>query len=129
MTSAVGLLAVVIAAVVGGGLAALGAALGVVITVAFFASGHYAVTRILASRPEIALTGALAVYLGQILVLFVLIALLQDATWLDPKAFAVTIVACTLVWVLMLVWGTQRYRVPTIEPAPSEPDADGEVSR
>lgn len=116
VTAALGVLLVVVAAIVGGGLAALGAGLGAVIALAFFASGHWAVSRILSGRPEIALSGGLAVYLGQILVLFLLIALLKDATWLDPHWFAGAVVAVTLVWIVMLIWGTQRYKVLVVEP-------------
>jgi ATP synthase protein I len=116
VTSAVAVVAIVAFAILGGGLAALGAALGAVITLVFFASGQWAVTRVLSRNPQFALTGALLVYVLQILALFVLIAVLKDATWLDPKAFAGTIVLCTLTWVLMLVWGTQRFQVLYVEP-------------
>lgn len=116
VTSGVGVVAVVVAGLVGGGPAALGAGLAAVIVIAFFASGQYAVTRILAGNPDMALSGALLVYMTQILVLFGLIVVLQGATWLDPKVFALTVVICTLTWVLMLVWGTQRIKVLYVEP-------------
>ena len=99
LTSVAGIAAVVLGAFLGGGVAALGAALGAIIAVGFFAAGQYAVTRLLDSRPEMALTGGLLVYLTQILVLFVLIALLKGQEWLDVKWFAGTIVLCTFVWI------------------------------
>ena len=126
VTSSVGVLAVVVSAYVGGGLAALGAALGAIITVTFFASGQWGVTKILARDPQLALSGALLVYLTQIAVLFLLIALLQDATWLNPKAFAVTIVVLTVTWVATLVWGNSRYTMLIVDPVsiPHAPESD-----
>jgi len=85
------------------------------------------VTRILSGNPELALSGALLVYMTQILVLFGLIVVLKDATWLNPKTFALTIVLCTITWMLMLVWGTQRIKVLYVEPVPDPepaPEAD-----
>ena len=128
VTSAVGLVAVVVAGLMRGGLAAFGAGLGAVIVVAFFASGQYAVTRILSSNPELALSGGLLVYMTQVLVLFGLILVLRNATWLDPRAFAATIVVCTVTWVGMLVWGTSRFKVLYVEPRP-DPSADQEVEQ
>lgn len=132
-TSVAGVLAVVVSAVLRGGLAALGAALGAVIVVAFFAVGQWAVGRILGRNPETALSAGMLVYLGQILVLFLLIALLKDATWLDPKAFAATIVVCTVVWVAAQIWFSSRVKTLVVEPFPEadqEPAPDDtEVER
>jgi ATP synthase protein I len=121
VTSAVGVVAVVLAAVTRGGLAALGAALGAVIVVAFFALGQWAVGRILSRSPETALAAGMLVYLTQILVLFLLIALLKDSTWLDPKVFALTIVVCTVVWVAVQIWVSQRIKVLVVEPRAEAP--------
>jgi len=126
VTTAVAVLAVLVSAVIGGGLAALGAALGALITIAFFASGQWGITKILAKDPQLALSGALLVYITQILVLFVLIAILKDATWLNPKAFAATIVVCTLTWILMLIWGNQRFKVLYVEPVPAVPGPEAD---
>ncbi len=123
VTSVVALVAVLVSALVGGGLAALGAALGAVITITFFAGGQWAVTKILSKDPQLALSGGLLVYVTQVAVLFVLIALLKDASWLNPKAFATTILVCTLTWVLMLIWGNQRFKMLYVEPVPGAADA------
>jgi ATP synthase protein I len=116
VTSIVGVLAVVIAGVLRGSNAALGAGLGAVIVVAFFAAGQWAVGRVLAKSPETALAAGMLVYLTQIFVLFILIALLKDATWLDPKSFASTIVVCTFVWIAVQIWGSSRLKTLVVEP-------------
>jgi len=122
LTSAAGVLATVVAAVVGGPNAAIGAGLGAVIAVAFFAAGQYAVTRLLDSRPEMALTGGMLVYLVQILVLFVLIALLKGQDWLDVKWFAGTIILCTFVWIGAQLWTVNRIKTLIVEPVPTTDD-------
>lgn len=118
LTSLAGVVVTVAAGLLRGGGAALGAALGAVIAVAFFAAGQYAVTRLLSRNADLALSGALLIYLTQVLVLFVLIAVLKDATWLDPKSFAVSIVVCTVVWLGAQLWTVQRIKVLVVEPAP-----------
>jgi ATP synthase protein I len=119
-TAIVGVVAIVLAGVLRGSAGLVAAALAVVVVLAFFASGQYVVGRVLSSNPQLALSTALLVYLTQIIVLFVLIALLQDASWLDPKVFALTVVVCTLVWTGMAVLTTQRTKVLYVDPAPAD---------
>ena len=57
----------------------------------------------MANNPAMGLNVALGVYLGQIIVLFILLFALRDATFFDPKVFAGTIVACALVWTTLIV--------------------------
>lgn len=122
LTSLAGVAATVLGAVLGGEHAALGAGLGAFIAVAFFAAGQYAVTRLLNANPEFALAGALLVYFTQILVLFVLIAVLKGQTWLDVKWFAGTIVLCTFVWIGAQLWTVNRIKTLIVEPVPSDDD-------
>ena len=124
-TVVVALLAVVIGAIVKGGNGALGAALGGAVAVLFFAGGQWAIDKVLAGNPEVALMGALVVYVVQILVLFVLIALLKDATWLDGRVFGATIMACTVTWLGASVWAWSRTKVLYVEPVSTiDPVAD-----
>lgn len=124
-TVVVGVLAIVISTVVAGSLGALGATLGFAITIIFFAGGQYVVDKVLRKSPETAMGTALLVYMTQIIVLFVLIALLKDATWLNVKAFAGTIMACTLTWLGASVWAWNRTKVLYVEPVSTlDPDAE-----
>ena len=115
-TVIVGVVAIVLGAVLKGGNGALGATLGAVVAVAFFAGGQWGIDKVLKGNPDLALGGALVVYLTQIIVLFLLIALLKDATWLDGKVFAVTILACTLTWVAASAWAWSRTKTLYVEP-------------
>ena len=124
-TVVVGVLAIVISTVVAGSLGALGSVLGFVITIVFFAGGQYVVDKVLRKSPETAMGTALLVYMTQIIVLFVLIALLKDATWLNVKAFAGTIMACTLTWLGASVWAWNRTKVLYVEPVSTvDPDEE-----
>jgi len=122
LTTVAGVAATVLGAVVGGPNAALGAGLGALIAIVFFAAGQYAVMRLLDSNPDFALSGALLIYLTQILVLFGLIALLKGQTWLDVKWFAGTIVLCTLVWIAAQLWTVNRIKTLIVEPVPTVDD-------
>ena len=124
-TVVVGVLAIVISTVAAGSLGALGSVLGFVITIVFFAGGQYVVDKVLRKSPETAMGTALLVYMTQIIVLFVLIAVLKDATWLNVKAFAGTIMACTLTWLGASVWAWNRTKVLYVEPVSTlDPDAE-----
>jgi ATP synthase protein I len=118
-TAVVGVVAIVLGAVLKGGNGALGAALGAVVAVGFFAGGQWGIDKVLKGNPDLALGGALVVYLTQIIVLFLLIALLKDATWLDGKVFAATILACTLTWVAASAYAWSRTKVLYVEPVSS----------
>ena len=98
-----------------GGLAAL---LGVSIAVAFFASGLYVMKRVTNANPLSVLTGALAVYLGQVIFLGLVILTLSGAEWLDGTAFGLSVLAVALIWQLAQVVAFVRLRKPVYdEPA------------
>jgi ATP synthase protein I len=59
---------------------------------------------------------ALAVYVGQILVLFIILLVLKDATFFAPKVFAATIVACTLTWILTAAYVSWNTKVVYVDP-------------
>jgi len=123
-TVAVGPVAVVVAALVAGGKAALGAALGFVIALAFFALGLIVMRRLGgALDPLRFLASALAVFMGQMIFLLVVIMALKDASWLDGTAFGVTVLAVALVWQVFQVVAFVRSR-RLVYDAPQDPDQD-----
>lgn len=124
-TIAVGPVAVVVAAIVGGGKAALGAALGFVIALAFFALGLLVMRKLgSASDPLRFLASALAVFMGQMIFLLVVIIALQGATWLDGTAFGLTVLAVALVWQVFQVIAFVRSRRLAFD-EPQETRQDG----
>ena len=119
-TLVVGVVAVIAATVLRGPAGAAAAVLALVIVLGFFASGQYVLGRILTSNPQLVLSGGLLLYLTQVLVLFGLIALLRDASWLDSRVFAAVVVVLTLVWTTAAVLATMRTKVLYVEPSTGE---------
>ena len=116
ITLAVGVLCTVVGTMVSGTQGLIAGILGTVIAVAFFAVGQYVVARVLQNSPETAIMTALAVYMGQILVLFLLLLMLRDATFFAPKVFAATIMACALTWIFASAFVTWRSKVLYVDP-------------
>jgi ATP synthase protein I len=122
----VGVVAVVLGWVFKGPNGALGAALGAVVAIAFFAVGQYVLGRILDGNPDLALSAGLLLYLTQVLVLFGLIILLRDATWLDGRVFGMAILAVTLAWIVGSIIASQRVKILYVDPSRS-PEAVAET--
>lgn len=111
-----GILAIVVAAIVRGGPGALGAAIGAVVVVVFFAAGQIALGELLSRNPELAMPAALALYLVKIGILFVLIILLQGVTAFDAQVFGITILVCTVVWTVAETWALGKTKMLVVEP-------------
>ncbi len=90
VTVAVGIVAGLIGALVAAdaGKAVLGAAIGIVIVVAFFTVGQVVVGAVLRTAPQMAMSVALMVYLVKIGILFIFIVLFQGTTALFEAARA-----------------------------------------
>lgn len=112
----VGILAVVLAGVLRGWSGVLAAALGAVVVLAFFAVGQYVLGVILERNPESAMTAALVLYLGKVVLLFALIAVFRGFPAFDSRTFALTILACTLTWTFAEVWALGKTRMLVVEP-------------
>lgn len=116
ITIAVGIVCTIVGTVVAGTQGLIAGVIGTIIAVGFFAVGQYVVGRVLRNSPETAFMTALAVYMGQILALFVILLVLKDATFFAPKVFAATIIACTLSWIFASAFVTWRTKVLYVEP-------------
>ena len=129
VTLVVGVVCTVVGTLLEGSKGLLAGVLGTLIAVVFFAVGQYIVGRVLKNSPETAFMTALVVYMGQILILFVLLLLLREATFFAPKVFAATIIACALAWILTSATVTWRGKVlyvePVESPAATSPETEG----
>lgn len=96
---------------------ALGAALGSIIAILFFAVGQYVLGRILDGNPDLALSAGLLLYLTQVLVLFGLIIVLRDATWLDGRVFGMAVMAVTIAWIGGSIVASQRMKLLYVDPS------------
>jgi ATP synthase protein I len=121
----VGPVAVVVGALLGGGRGALGALLGFLVAIAFFALGLFVMRKLdSAADPLRFLASAMAVFLGQLIFLLVVIIALQRASWLNGTAFGVAALAVALVWQVFQVVAYVRSRKLAFD-APPESGQDG----
>ena len=116
VTAIVGAVCIVLAGVFAGGSGLLASVIGALVVLLFFGFGQFAVAWVLKNRPEISMGAALMVYLIQMIVLFILMIVLKDATFFNSKVFALTIVACALVWTAAAVTTLVRSNVLYVEP-------------
>ncbi len=116
VTLLVGLIATAIGFLVDGSKGLIGGLMATAIVIVFFSIGQGVVGWTLKNNPQMALMVALGVYLVKIGALFVLIVILQDATFFNPKVFAATIVVCTLAWTTAEIYIFGKTKVLYVEP-------------
>lgn len=101
--------------------ASVAALAGTGVVVIFFSAGQLLLGSVLRRNPAMGLSVAMLLYLVKIGVLLGLLILLGDATFLDSKAFAFTILADTLMWTGLEVWAFSRMKVLYVDPANPAP--------
>ena len=121
-----GLLAVVVLVAVRGVDALAGALIGLVVAIAFFASGMFLLSRLVRSAsPTAFFAVAMAVYFGQIIFLLLVILAFIDADWVDGVALGLVVLVVTLVWQVFAMIALRRARIPVYD----EPVASPEETR
>lgn len=119
-TAVAGLVAVAVSAAVAGGKGALGAGVGVVVVIAFFTAGLVALQQTARAVPHLFQAMGMLVYTTQLLLLAVTLALFKGTTLFNLKAFALTLVGTTLVWVIAQVRGHMKAKILYVDPDPRE---------
>ena len=122
--SLAGLATVVVLAVVRGTGSIAGSLLGLAVSVAFYASGMFLLSRLVRSAsPHAFLAVAMAVYLGQVLALLVFFVVFRSASWVDGTALAVTALVVTLAWQAFAYRAMRTARMPIYDEPSPEPEA------
>ncbi|WP_155884535.1 hypothetical protein [Actinomadura flavalba] len=93
------MLAVIVGLLVAGGKGALGAAVGALITIAFFAISKLVVGYVATISEHLITGAAMLSYLIKIVGLFGLILLFKDADLWNDLVFGYTIIALIIVWI------------------------------
>ncbi|MGW7365671.1 hypothetical protein ACWGI8_20075 [Streptomyces sp. NPDC054841] len=119
-TAAAGAIAAVISGVVAGGKGALGAVVGTLVVIVFMGIGIVILQRTAKSLPQLFQAMGLMLYTTQLLVLFVFIAAFKNTTLFEPKTFAATLIAVTLVWVAAQARAHMKAKILYVEPEPSD---------
>lgn len=133
-TLAVAVLAVGLAAFLGGPREAGSAALGAALVATFFSLSLLVMQRTAHLAPVAAMSVVLATYTGKMLALGAAMVLLRDAAWIAGRALALSIIACTVVWLAFEMRAFTRLRVLVApgadgSPGPSSPVADDGAPR
>lgn len=124
-TALAGGVAVLISLALAGTKGAIGAGIGVAVVVAFFSIGLLAVTYAARISPMMMMQAAVFSYLVKIVALIGLVTLLKGVTMWNPQAFALTVIALTVVWVTLEARGFMRLKVIHLDPQPERAPAAG----
>ena len=117
---AAGAVTVVVLTVARGSEALAGGVLGLVVSVLFYASGMFMLSRLVRSTsPHAFFAVAMAVYLAQVIALLLFIMVFRGAEWVDGFALGVTALVVTLAWQLFAMRALRRAPMPVYDdPAP-----------
>ncbi|MFI6346746.1 hypothetical protein [Streptomyces sp. NPDC050560] len=124
-TVAAGAIATVVSAAVVGGKGALGAVVGCAVVIAFMGLGLYVLQRTAASLPQLFQAMGLLLYVAQLLLLLIFVALFKDTTAFNPRAFSATLVACTVVWMAAQARAHMKAKIFYVDPDTSGGDKAG----
>jgi ATP synthase protein I len=118
-TAAAGAIAAVISGAVAGGKGVLGAVIGVLVVMLFMGIGLVVLERTARSLPHLFQAMGLMLYTAQLLLLFIFVAAFKNTTLFAPKAFAITLVVATLVWIAAQARAHMKAKTLYVEPEPS----------
>ncbi|MGB7818806.1 MAG: hypothetical protein WBL35_08755 [Ornithinibacter sp.] len=115
-SSIAGVVAVVVVVVWRGGDALAGAVLGLVVSIAFFASGMFLLSRLVRdASPHAFFAVAMTVYLAQVIGLLLVIIAFDDASWVDGMALGIVALVVTLVWQVFAFLSLRGARIPVYD--------------
>lgn len=128
-TAAAGAVAAVVSGAVAGGEGAIGAAVATLLVILFMGLGFYVLQRTAKSLPHLFQMMGLMLYAAQILLLFIFLSAFKDTTLFNPRAFAITLLAGTLVWIAAQTRAHMKAKILYVEPdSGDKPEKTGHSS-
>ncbi|MFF5028595.1 hypothetical protein ACWERI_06815 [Streptomyces collinus] len=115
-SAAAGMIAVAVSAAVAGGKGALGAAVGAVIAILFMGIGLYVLQRTAKTLPQLFQAMGLMLYMAQLLLLFIFVAVFKGTSLFNPKAFALSLVVTTVVWMAAQARAHMKAKIFYVDP-------------
>ncbi|WP_413752733.1 hypothetical protein NRF20_15075 [Streptomyces sp. R-74717] len=115
-TAVAGAVAAAVSAGVAGGKGALGAVVAAIVVILFMGIGLGVLQWTAKSFPQLFQAMGLMLYTAQLLLLFIFVASFKDTTMFNPKAFAITLVATTLVWIAAQARAYMKAKILYVEP-------------
>ncbi|MFI9797662.1 hypothetical protein [Streptomyces sp. NPDC052302] len=124
-TAAAGTVAAVVSGVVAGGKGAIGAVVATLVVLLFMGLGLFILQRTAKSLPHLFQAMGLMLYAAQILLLFIFMAAFKNTTLFNPRAFAITLLATTLVWIAAQTRAHMKAKILYVEPDSDASAKDG----
>ncbi|MEU9196802.1 hypothetical protein [Streptomyces hundungensis] len=121
-TAAAGAVAAVISGVVAGGEGVVGAIVATLVVILFMGIGLVVLERTAKSLPHLFQAMGLMLYTAQLLLLFIFVAVFKNTTLFNPKCFAATLVALTLVWIGAQARAHMKAKILYVEPDTAKGD-------
>ncbi|WP_103504543.1 MULTISPECIES: hypothetical protein [Streptomyces] len=123
LTAVAGAIALVAGAVLRGSEGAVSVGLGVLVGGLFFASGQFALAKVVHRRPDLLMGAAVAVYISKVLVLLALLVILRDASFMDGRLFALGVLVTSVAWIVGQVHGNLKVKTPYVVTGEQTPAA------
>ncbi|WP_045558933.1 hypothetical protein [Streptomyces sp. FxanaA7] len=118
--AAAGVISVAVSGVVAGGEGALGAAVGTVLAILFMGVGLYVLQWTAKTLPQLFQAMGLMLYVAQLLLLMIFVALFKDTSLFNPRAFAAALVVATVVWMAAQARAHMKAKIFYVDPAPEK---------
>ncbi|MDL2080119.1 hypothetical protein QNN03_27125 [Streptomyces sp. GXMU-J15] len=115
-TAAAGAIVVAVSAAVAGGKGALGAAVGTLLAILFMGIGLYVLQWTAKTLPQLFQAMGLMLYVAQLLLLLIFVALFKDTSLFNAKAFAVALVVATVVWMAAQARAYMKAKIFYVDP-------------
>ncbi|MFI5802186.1 hypothetical protein [Streptomyces sp. NPDC051561] len=118
--TAVGAVAVLVSGLVVGGEGAIGALVGAAVAIVFMGGGLVALQLVAKKMPQLFQAMGLLLYVLQLLLLFVFLAVFKETELFDFKAFGFTLLAVTLVWIAAQARAYMKAKILYVDPESAE---------
>ncbi|MEV6054136.1 hypothetical protein [Streptomyces sp. NPDC052107] len=115
-TAAAGAIAIAVSAAVAGGKGALGAAVGTVLAILFMGIGLYVLQWTAKTLPQLFQMMGLLLYVAQLLLLLIFVAVFKDTSLFNAKTFAVSLVVATVVWMAAQARAHMKAKIFYVDP-------------
>ncbi|GAA3816691.1 hypothetical protein GCM10022403_057580 [Streptomyces coacervatus] len=115
-TVAVGVVAVAVSAAVAGGKGAVGAAVGVLLSMLFMGLGLYVLQWTAKTLPQLFQAMAMMLYVAQLLLLMIFVALFRGTSLFSARAFAISLVVATVVWMAAQARAHMKSKIFYVDP-------------
>ncbi|AEM81411.1 MULTISPECIES: hypothetical protein [Streptomyces violaceusniger group] len=115
-TAVAGVVAVAVGAAFAGGKGAIGAGFGTFVAMVVMASGLIVLERTAKHLPHLFQAMGMVLFMTEFLLVAVVLAVFQDTTMFNVKAFALALLAATLVWVGAQTRAHMKAKILYVEP-------------